>query len=80
MFPELFLQKSGAPDADGLSPTLLKSARLELASIITVLFNMCIMLSFVPTQWKFANITPIPKIDNPKEPGEYRLIAITSCL
>ena len=33
--------------------------------------NYCILRSFVnPNQWKFANITPIPKIDHPKESGD----------
>ena len=65
-------QKSGSQGPDGLSPTIIKSARMELASVITVLLNMCIMLRFVSTHWKYANITPIPKIDHPREPGDYR--------
>ena len=59
-------QKSGSPGPDGLLPTLLKSARLELSSTIAFLFNLFIRFSFVPSQWKSANITPIPKVDNLK--------------
>ena len=73
-------QKSGSPGPDGLSPTLLKSARLELSSIIALLFNLFIRFSFVPSQRKSANIAPIPKVDHPKAPGDYRPIALASCL
>jgi len=73
-------QKNGAFGPDGLSSKLLKSARLELATIIGHLFNASLRLSYVPTQWKSANITPIPKVAHPKEGSDYRPKALTSTL
>ena len=73
-------QLKSSPGPDGLSATVLKSARLEISHIIAVLFNVFIALSFVPSQWKSANITPIPKVDHPKEPNDYRPISLTSNL
>ena len=72
--------KISSTGPDGLSARLLKSARLEIADTLVQLFNSYINQSFVPSQWKFANITPIPKIDNPKDPGDYRPISVTSIL
>ena len=73
-------QSGGSCGPDGLSSKLLKSARLELATPIANLFNTCIQHSFVPSQWKSANITPIPKTPRPAEPADYRPIALTSTL
>ena len=58
-------QLKSSPDPDGLSATVLKSARLEISHIIAVLFSVFITLSFVPSQWISANIIPILKIDHP---------------
>jgi hypothetical protein len=73
------LNKS-ATGPDGLSAKLLKSSSLEIADIILELFCNYIKHSFVPTQWKFANITPIPKVEHPKEWEDYRPISVTSSL
>ena len=54
--------------------------RLELAAPISALFNMCLRYSFVPSQWKLANIVPIPKIPHPEVCSDYRPIALTSVL
>ena len=72
--------KPSAAGPDKLSSSLLKSSRLEIGPIITALFNLLIFTSFVPEQWKSANITPIPKVDHPQNPGDYRPIALTSHL
>ena len=44
------------------------------------MFNISIRNSFVPTQWKEANIIPVPKVPKPTEPSDYRPISLTSCL
>jgi hypothetical protein len=48
----------------------LKKAKYALKEIVTHLFNICLTESFVPTQWKEANIITIPKIKEPKEVGD----------
>ena len=47
---------------------------------ITALINMSIHAFTVPTQWKVANITPVPKNKSPVGPVDYRPISITSVL
>ena len=65
---------------DDLSTRLLKESSLEIADILLELFSNYIKSSFVPTQWKLANITPIPKVDHPKDSSDYRPISVTSIL
>ena len=69
--------KSAGPD--GVNPKLIKSASLELVIILTYIFNLCIANSFVPSQWKSAFITPIPKVRNPLDLSDYRPIANLAC-
>jgi hypothetical protein len=44
------------------------------------LFSKCLEHSFIPAQWKNANITPIPKVHNPSTYHDYRGINLTSTL
>ena len=74
------LDTSKAPGPDGISNKILKRAKYALKEIVSHLFNICLAESFVPTQWKEANIIPIPKTNDPKEAGDYRPIALTSSL
>ena len=71
--------KPTATGPDGISAKLLKAARLELAQPITDLLNYSISNSFVPTQWKQAHITPIPKAPHPTL-DEWRPISLTAIL
>ncbi|CAF1061997.1 unnamed protein product, partial [Brachionus calyciflorus] len=54
--------KPSSTGPDEISAAVLKSARLEIVDIVTKLFNFYINNSFVPEQWKKADITPIPKV------------------
>lgn len=63
-----------------MSAVLLKSSRLETVEVITAMFNSFIAQGFVPVQWKGANITPIPKVNHPVAPCDYRPISLTSHL
>jgi hypothetical protein len=47
---------------------------------IAQLFNQSIDSAVVPTQWKKAFITPIPKVANPGVAADYRPISITPVL
>src|SRR6218665_895990 len=49
---------------------------IPLAHII----NNSLASSNVPEQWKFAVITPVPKINNPTSPADYRPISILPIL
>lgn len=74
------LNTTKAPGPDGVSAKILKNARFSLCFLITHLLNLSIRHSFVPHQWKRANITPIAKVDHPQSVGDYRPIALTSTL
>ena len=71
--------KPSATGPDGISAKLLKAARLELAAPISELLNFSIANSFVPTQWKQAHITPIPKSPHPSA-EEWRPISLIAIL
>ena len=49
-----------AARVDGPSPRLLKASPY-MVRLIAVLVNMCIASSSLPSQWKQANVTPVPK-------------------
>ena len=72
--------KSTSTGPDGLSPKLLKSARLELIPVIVELGNMTINNTHIPTQHKQSNITPIPKVPNPISSKDFRPISNLSVL
>ena len=74
------LKPNKAPGPDQLDARVLKEARHELLDVITHLFDLCLRNSFVPTQWKCANIIPVPKNSKPKDPSDYRPISLTSTL
>ena len=74
------LNTKKAPGPDGISAKILYAARFSLCFIITHILNLSIQHSFVPTQWKSANITPIAKVDHPQSTGDYRHIALISTI
>ena len=51
-----------------------------LSAPITQLLNKSVQESCVPTQWKTAVISPVPKIQTPQSPADYRPISLTSIL
>ena len=42
--------------------------------------NLSLDMSVVPTQWKRASILPIPKVNTPVSPSDFRPISITPIL
>ena len=71
------------PTATGLDLVPAKFLRLTapvFSAPIAQLFNQSIDSAVVPTQWKRAFITPIPKVSNPKTAADYRPISITPVL
>ena len=69
-----------AAGRDGLPSWFLKIAAPGLALFVSHLFNLSIMQSHVPSHWKCANITPIPKVSLPKSCSDYRPISLTPIL
>ena len=52
---------SKAPEPDNINNKIPKNAKKELSDIINHLFNISLKNSSIQTQWKSANIIPIPK-------------------
>ena len=51
--------KSTGPD--GFSPKIIKLFAPAIASPLANLFNHCIRISALPSEWKMSNVTPIHK-------------------
>lgn len=72
---------SKPPGPDDISPHILRNIIPSIIKPLTKLFNSSLSNKQLPYVWKISNITPVYKNkDNPKEPGNYRPIALTSIL
>jgi ribonuclease P/MRP protein subunit RPP40 len=72
------LKSSSSPGPDGISSRLLKEGIEHLCHPLSMLFNMSIQHSCVPSSWKLANVTPIFKGGRKQSPSNYRPISLTS--
>jgi len=72
--------RRSAAGPDELSGVLLKAAKLELVDHLVPLFNSCLAWSYVPFQWRNANITPVAKVAHPSKWSDYRPISLTSTM
>ena len=50
----------------------------KLARPLTHIFNNSVDTGIIPEDWKSANVTAIRKKGTRQEPGNYRLISLTS--
>ena len=66
-----------APGPDNLPRWFLKLAAPLIAKQLVYLYNLSLFTSYVPTQFKSALISSIPKATNPALPAEYRPISLT---
>ena len=53
---------------------------VELADIVTHIFNCSLSSGCVPVQWLTAVVTPVPKIHNPVSISDFRPISVTPIL
>ena len=61
---------------DGISSHLLRTVAGALSPSITKLFNASLFQGQIPSEWKQANVTPIPKTSNSKSPSNFRPISV----
>ena len=73
---KLKINKSPGPDT--ISPRILKEAKFELVTPLTLLFNKSLQSGTMPDEWKLANVTPIFKKGSKSLPSNYRPISLTS--
>ncbi len=59
---------------------LLKEISREILRPLTMLFNMSLHHSIIPSDWKMAKVTPILKKRDRKLPENYRPISLTSII
>jgi hypothetical protein len=78
IFKSLNVSKATGPDM--ISARLIKTLADSLAYPMCTIFNNSIKSATVPTIWKSANITPLPKFKGATEAKDYRPIALTPIL
>ena len=69
-----------ATGLDGLPAWFLRLGAPAFSKPITRLFNLSIITSTVPKQWKHASIRPVAKVPAPKLHADFRPISITPVL
>ena len=74
------LDTSKATGPDMLNPIPLKEASSILKYPLCKLFNLSLSTSIFPTEWKFANVTPVFKKDSPCNVKHYRSISLISII
>jgi hypothetical protein len=74
------LDTSKAIGPDLLNPRLFKEAAYILKYPLCTLFNLSLTLSTFPSEWKYANVTPVFKKDCPSNLKNYRPISLISIL
>jgi len=71
------LKVSKTPGPDGIHPRVLKELASVLAIPLAKIFQTSIDTGHVPQYWKLANVTPVFKKGNKKDPANYRPISLT---
>ena len=70
--------KSSGPDQ--ISARMLRATASSISPAVTQLFNTSIKTGELPTDWKLALITPIPKRDDKSDPNNYRPVSLLPIL
>jgi hypothetical protein len=74
------LHRRKAMGPDGLPSSLLKALAGPLAAPVSRLVNLTISSQTVPSPWKDAWVTPVPKASSPCQPHHYRPISLLPAL
>lgn len=72
--------KSKSTDVDGIPMWAWRSCSYEIAEIVSYIFKTSILTGVLPSSWRCALVTPIPKVDNPVALHDYRPISVTPIL
>ncbi|KFM60245.1 putative RNA-directed DNA polymerase from transposon X-element, partial [Stegodyphus mimosarum] len=72
--------RRSSPGLDGISYEILKHLYNSVTALLS-LYNRVWKENIFPSAWKRAVVIPIPKPGkDPKDPSNYRPIALTSCM
>ena len=69
-----------ATAAEGVRAWFLRLSAPVIARPLAYLFYMSVNDALVPTQWKTAHITPVAKVNQPKECADFRPISVMPVL
>ena len=72
------LSPSKATGPDGIPAYLLKRCSEVIVPSLTVLFELSLQQGVFPSEWKSANVVPIPKEGDAHEVTNYRPISLLS--
>jgi exonuclease III len=76
----LSLDCSKGAGPDEIPSIFLKNCARELASPLTVLFNLSLKFGYFPSIWKFSHVIPVFKSGSKDNIENYRGISILSCV
>ena len=72
------LDTSKASGPDGIPARLLKECSQQIVPSLCSLFNLSLQSSWIPSEWKSADVVPIHKKDSKEPAGNYRPISLLS--
>ena len=72
------LYPSKSPGPDNIHPGLLKEMSVVLSEALSILFNTSLKEDTLPSEWKCGNVSAIHKKGSKKDPGNHRLVSLTS--
>jgi len=78
LFSNLDVHKSMGPD--GMHPRVLRELADITAELLPIILERSGRTGEVPEDWRKANVTPIFKKGKKEDPGNYRLVSLTSIL
>jgi len=70
--------KPTAMGLDAVPTWFLEFGAPAFAAPLAILLNESISANVIPQQWKYATITPVPKITKPTQCSDFRPISVTS--
>ncbi|KFP34547.1 RNA-directed DNA polymerase from mobile element jockey, partial [Colius striatus] len=76
LLAKLKTHKSMSPD--GMHPRVLRELADVVVKPLSVIFEQSWRTAEVPEDWRKANVTPVFKKGKKDDPGNYRLVSLTS--
>ncbi|GAB0204772.1 mitochondrial enolase superfamily member 1 [Grus japonensis] len=64
--------------SDGMHPQMLRELADVIARPLSIIFERSWRTGEMPEDWRKANVTPVFKKGKKEDPGNYRLVSLTS--